>query len=68
VNNRLDVNDSQETRLKNIKSTVKVAARDLKMKDAGIKKKHWFINKCQRTVMKSNEVRNKYFKTLLQNP
>jgi len=38
VNNQLDVDDSQKTRLKTIKSTVEVAARDLKMKDAGIKK------------------------------
>jgi len=41
VNNQpYGADDSQETRWKNIKSTIEVAAKDLRTNDIGIKKKH----------------------------
>lgn len=58
VNNQpYDSDDSQETRWKNIKGIIEEAAKDLRTNYIGIKKKHWFNDECQRTVINRNEAR-----------
>jgi len=65
VNNQpCNVDDSQEMRWKIIKDTIDVAAKDLRTKDIGIKKKHWFNDKCQRAVTKHNEDRKKMLESI----
>jgi len=62
-NQQHTADDNQETRWKNIKDTIDIAAKDLRTRNTNIKKKHWFNEQCQRAISKRNEARIK----MLQN-
>jgi len=64
MNQQCTKDDNQETRWKNIKVTIDIAAKDPRTRNTTIKKKHWFNEQCQRAISKRNEARLK----MLQNP
>lgn len=59
-----NANNSQETRWKHIKGTIDAAAKDLKIIDTGIKKKHVFNDEYQRTVKNRKEAKIKMLRNI----